>query len=914
MANYFYFGDLEKKYIYIKYFFVYELPYAKEIIKKLYSKGNQEFRKIWKILEENVDQIADDFVEVSEDLAGTKVKRGYVPKNVYATGQELWQNYLYTLRDKGKGYDNETAKAFKKRTQVYTYVKKLWEKIREDGSITASADKIFLEFPWPSDAIETLTEEEEDEEADNIYKAYKGVKNSGILEKRENRLYVFKWEAMKDLEKFICSNEKILEMLSFFDKFMPLSVFGFLIRKRLQKSSKPISIIVRGLSPFSGFRYENIYRTIIAASEKMTIEIGKHKIFNPELRIGGKSFISRNETIYISKKNTRSETGKNIGKFIEADVCFLYNNETSYIEKRTKEMWLPIHIGKPEIVIRYDSPYYRGADQNEWIIYRKKYCIPEAEWEEFIRWCDSFGDFAVLLESKNVYKEIDVETEELPIMPLVKLPSKNSEGKVIKDKELFSIYNSLAAEQDLITYPTKAECGWLAFVLEKFPKFVQVFLEQSVFDKLKEKVNKIIGGDNIFFKDGYSGESWFDGQIYDIESIDQARKYQRILDDIRNRRCCKSESKVTGIHYSIPYVLDMNYTAFTKKAVNEPFVIMVYDLKEKRSCAVPYREFYTTNRGRNEVQEDLFSLCERYYYLCAYCVRLRWKQDNTTEGNLDYTAEFVNNFNTFKQGVKELAEPLRTELENVFTNSFQYMYQYAVKNGQNKSVNEKEREVNGVALFQDAEFLYKSRILKKMTLQKFWTKLKQKDFQDELMAIPEEDIKDFIVGTGRFDSRTGKGGADGKSQIDIFRERFDLTLEKDEVFTQNEAVFCNELKKCIVKFRLKKGFFTEKNLDILYDYFREFHCYGQYKKEDDKEGRERDEVLFSVEYPRFEFRRVHQILLALSSMIDFDTVWPEETKNVLQKRLEGKVKNRQELEKILFGAERDGEAYTGEER
>ena len=56
MANYFYFGDLEKKYIYIKYFFVYELPYAKEIIEKLYSKGNQEFRKIWKILEENADQ------------------------------------------------------------------------------------------------------------------------------------------------------------------------------------------------------------------------------------------------------------------------------------------------------------------------------------------------------------------------------------------------------------------------------------------------------------------------------------------------------------------------------------------------------------------------------------------------------------------------------------------------------------------------------------------------------------------------------------------------------------------------------------------------------------------------------------------------------------------------------------------
>ena len=41
-------------------------------------------------------------------------------------------------------------------------------------------------------------------------------------------------------------------------------------------------------------------------------------------------------------------------------------------------------------------------------------------------------------------------------------------------------------------------------------------------------------------------------------------------------------------------------------------------------------------------------------------------------------------------------------------------------------------------------------------------KTQTKRFQDELMAIPEEDIKDFIVGTGRFDSRTGKGGADAK--------------------------------------------------------------------------------------------------------------------------------------------------------
>ena len=49
-------------------------------------------------------------------------------------------------------------------------------------------------------------------------------------------------------------------------------------------------------------------------------------------------------------------------------------------------------------------------------------------------------------------------------------------------------------------------------------------------------------------------------------------------------------------------------------------------------------------------------------------------------------------------------------------------------------------------------------------------------------------------------------------------------------------------------------------------------------------------------------------------MIDFDTVWPDETRNVLTQRLEGKEKNRKELVKLLSVAERDGKAYTGEER
>lgn len=906
MADYFYLGDLEKKYVYIKYFFVYELPFAKEIIQKLYSKGNQEFRKIWKILEENVDQITDDFVEASKDLAGTKVKRGYVPKNVYERGQELWQNYLYTLRDKGKGYKNQTSRAFEKRIRLYTYTKKLWEKLREYGSITGSGNEILLEFPDLANFNETSTLKERDEEEENIHKAYEEIKNSGILEERGKRLQVFKWEAMEDLVKFICSKTKILEMLSFFDKFMPLSVFGFLIRKRLQKNSEPVPIIVRGLSPFLGFQYENIYRSIIAASEKVEIAIGDRKISKPELWVGGKSFISRNETIYIGEQNSRIDNEKNSGRIIEAEICFLCNNKTPYIEERIKEMWIPRDVGKRGIEIKYDSPYYREANEDEWIIHRKKYCVPEAEWTEFIRWCDSFGDFAILLENEGPYEEINAEIEKLPIMPLIKLPDKNLNGKDIREKELFSKYNSLASEKDLITYPTKAECGWLAFVLEKFPKFVQIFLTQQVFEELKEKVDKIIQGDNIFFKDGCGGESWFDGQIYDIEAPDQAEKYRRILDDIRNKRCCRSNSEKTGIHYSIPYVLDMNYNAFTRKAVNEPFKIMVYDLKEKRSCAVNYGSFYTTNEGKQIIKEDLFPLSERYYYICAYSVRLEWR-DSKAEGKKSVSTQFKKAYETFRKSIRQMDKRIRSQMEKMFLNSFQFIYQYLGEDETGLSKNEAECETNGVPLFQNKEIIYKTLILKKMA--KHTEMLANGDFNQALLRIAEEDIKDFIVGAGKFNIRKDKKE---KAEVDIFCEKYhfkDDVQKTGEILTQNEAVFCNELKKCIAKFRLKPGCFTEKNLDILYDYFREFHCFGQYKEEAGK-----DEVLFSVEYPRFEFRRVHQILLALTSMIDFDTVWPEETKKVLQKRLKGKEKNRKELEKILSGAERDGEAYTGEER
>lgn len=910
--------DLESIYRKVKYYFVYGFPLDDNILIKklkwysedkipqfeknrLQSPTEQEFAKMEKFL--SVINSHDFYVKADKELQGSFGKRHYIEKKTYEIGQEFWQNYLYTLYDRGidRKYGEVIAVERKKlRAMKWLCNKLINSNLGYLGSLVRKLSEI-LDQQCNAEKVDREAAIEEG----SLRAAYKEMKTLSVLEEDSNgRLRVYKKSEVDHLCEFISSRTQIISVISFLDKFVPLSVLGYLLRQRIMKEDRklePLPIIIRGLSPFVGLRYENIYRSVKAASEKVSIKIGDKKIYEPEIGVSGQSFIARNEDIYISESKERQLKAEDEGSIYQIEVYFFWNSDTEYIEKRICECWIPIKtLYKKEIELDYESPYYTNTKKRKWNVQKATYHIPVSEWAEFERWCDSFGDFAVRL-----YKT------ELPALPLIELDKKSLGRKVIKDWKLLSRYNSLAADSQLKTYPTKAEWGWLAFALEKFPNFTKIFLSNDDYEELKTMVEELVDGDNIFFKDGCSGESWFDGQIYDIDAPAQAEKYRRILDDIRNKRCCRSSSEKTGIHYSIPYVLDMNYNAFTRKAVNEPFKIMVYDLEEKRSCAVNYGSFYTTNEGKRIIKEDLFPLSERYYYICAYSVRLEWK-DSKARGKKSVFSQFKKVYEKFQKSITQMDKSIKVQMEKMFLNTFQFIYQYLTEDEAGVSKNEAERKTNGVPLFQNKEIIYKTLILKKMVKHTEW--LADEGFSQDLLRIAEEDIKDYIVGSGRFDVRKDRKE---KADVDRFCEKYNLkddVQKTGQILTKNEAVFCNELKKCIVKFRLKKGFFTEKNLDILYDYFREFHCYGQYKKEDDKEGRERDEVLFSVEYPRFEFRRVHQILLALSSMIDFDTVWPEETKNVLQKRLEGKVKNRQELEKILFGAERDGEAYTGEER
>ena len=504
--------DLESIYRKVKYYFVYGFPLDDNILIKklkwysedkipqfeknrLQSPTEQEFAKMEKFL--SVINSHDFYVKADKELQGSFGKRHYIEKKTYEIGQEFWQNYLYTLYDRGidRKYGEVIAVERKKLRAMKWLCNKL---INSNLGYLGSLVRKLSEIPDQQCNAEKVDREAAIEEG-SLRAAYKEMKTLSVLEEDSNgRLRVYKKSEVDHLCEFISSRTQIISVISFLDKFVPLSVLGYLLRQRIMKEDRklePLPIIIRGLSPFVGLRYENIYRSVKAASEKVSIKIGDKKIYEPEIGVSGQSFIARNEDIYISESKERQLKAEDEGSIYQIEVYFFWNSDTEYIEKRICECWIPIKtLYKKEIELDYESPYYTNTKKRKWNVQKATYHIPVSEWAEFERWCDSFGDFAVRL-----YKT------ELPALPLIELDKKSLGRKVIKDWKLLSRYNSLAADSQLKTYPTKAEWGWLAFVLEKFPNFAKIFLSDDDYVELKRMVKELVDGDNIFFKDGDQG-------------------------------------------------------------------------------------------------------------------------------------------------------------------------------------------------------------------------------------------------------------------------------------------------------------------------------------------------------------------------------------------------------------------------
>ncbi|HJA66905.1 MAG TPA: hypothetical protein H9955_11450 [Candidatus Mediterraneibacter cottocaccae] len=894
----------------LKYFFVYDMAVQEVILKKMLEKsaGYLEYTKMSDCLKIVLNHENFHLKQADASLIGADSKkeagRHYIEKTTYQPGEESWQNYLYTL--KGKGYEyvsdisdvsgNNSVKAYQERKQLKE-TKKLWQTLfgNAPGGYTGIGS-----------ARKELTE--------SGYADAKG-KSKVKFNARQKQIYSLFCSGASSVrnpfqETGNCRN--VLTMLGFFDKFLPLSALGYILQRRLKtfREAEPdtLPVIIRGIPPLRGLQFENIYRIIKAQDAGIRIQKTdagsntKYEITKPGIDSGGRGFMGKNEEVFLKGQfyPVEGQEVKNISSFqevkeYEIPVYFLLNKVTGYLENRWAEIWIPL---RKTLLLKkgfhYSSPYYRETGAETWNVIQCVYKIREDELEEFSRWCDSFGDFAAVPSLPPLRKDHShCDFFKVPAAPLFTYNEEDLETSGLKTPYLFSYYNSMASDPELKTCPTQEELCWFEWAVRKFPNFCRIFLDlsdQKQYEEWTNSLAEIVGEKNLFL-DRSSGKSCFDGIFPDLESPVQAEKYREIIKKIRYRACCITETREASpsgkkVHLCIPYILDMNYSQFMAEDHPEPFTIMVYDLKEKRSCAVKYADFNVKNSVRYS-RDSIFSLSDRYYYLCAYIIR----RQNRRPGTADHTQSFIRRYEDLRKTVKAsrvLSSDIKQDIEDLLLGSFQYIYEYIAESASGCSPNENERLLNGVSLFQEAEIWYKSEILKLM--REHLTKdFSFPDFQRELMDIPEEDITDFLTGSGRFcaypelvQTPPAKLLADKLSAVSGSAEQ-----------PVNEAVYSNELKKCLVRFRLLPGTFHEKNIDLLYNYFREFNCFGQYLKEE-------NDVLFSVEFPRFEFRRIHQIMLALSSIIDFDTISPRETAEVLRARIEGKERNRELLSACNF--------------
>ena len=430
--------DLESIYRKVKYYFIYGFPLDDNILirklgwystdkipkfekNRLQSPTEQEFAKMEKFI--SVINSHDFYVKADKELQGSFGKRHYIEKRTYEIGQELWQNYLYTLYDRGT--DRKYGKVIAAERKKLRSMKWLWSKLINSNS------GYLRSWVWELSGIpeQLCSAEKADREEDSLQSAYEELKTLSVLEEDSNGwLRVYKRSEIDHLCEFISSRAQIISAISFLDKFVPLSVLGYLLRQRIIKEDRklePLPIIIRGLSPFIGLRYENIYRSVKAASEKVPIKIGDKKIYEPEIWVSGQSFIARNEDIYISESRERQLKAENEGSIYQIEVYFFWNSDTEYIEKRICECWIPIKTFYEKEKLDYESPYY--TNPRKWNVKKATYHIPEGEWSEFERWCDSFGDFAVVLNNKM---KIETEVTELSALSLIKLDEESSSQQI----------------------------------------------------------------------------------------------------------------------------------------------------------------------------------------------------------------------------------------------------------------------------------------------------------------------------------------------------------------------------------------------------------------------------------------------------------------------------------------------------
>lgn len=665
--------------------------------------------------------------------------------------------------------------------------------------------------------------------------------------------------------------DSFLEMLAFFSEWTPLGILGFHFLRRLDVPLTCQSIFVRKVHVNDAIEQEIIFRCLYAIETGRKIQYEK-KIYTPiRLFYRDNSFEERAIHLYLYVQDadgsyrelslSQGEQVRIVDKKEERcpiQVEFYQDTEnTSYLNiRREKSIWAEYecgsHMGKGKKEIF--SPYYPNV--KKWSVRNVTYKIPEKYEQAFREFIHSFGEFAKILEKKTVLADESG----------FKVWEKGCENS------LCNAYNSSfllewAKREQVVLPPTLTEIAWIRFVLETYPNFVWVFIEDDTRKKVLTKI-KVEYGERL-------------PQLFDLRCFDWKTRWvdmdesavilsNKLLKVMREKKIviCEYDSK-EGRRQDvalIPYAFEYDELKYSVNMETGMWKVMAYDLEQKRNVILRLSDFALALNGSDENNhlEDRtrpFSIWEKMYHICACRVRMDaleavsvWEDALCQVLKEEISEKAGENFSS-KSLKKAFEQYSKGEIIGIWKNILEYYLDDNGNVGENsKSIVEYYKKV-AVYFLQVCEELQNDA-----SKRNIWTK------------IPDNYIWRLIDGEF-LEGKDAKG---------------------NKISVANEIVYFNEsLKSKTLSFEFKKELnqgtdgmydagtqsWAKKIFPMIYRLFHSYVCKGVISKE--------NRLRFTVEYESFAFRDIHMRMMLLANSgegLDLGRIEPEEDKNILMER------------------------------
>lgn len=883
------FIDYNRRYLELRDIFEFLFPISRD--GKNLSKGARSHnvflsnRIIDGEIEECLDYFSDlDFLNFDlvrkKHILSEKKERSFIEHNSYKIKNELWYNLIFTLYRKRDGETFRRFRVYADNVNGKTFSQTLQEVFEKADIVNyfSMMDKLMpfstLGF-WLYLRYQPYTEEKGFLPAPVVFHG-KNPRLGGL----QDILYQISFAIQRQLKVYI-------------NKIGPFKLKKIIYEdiSLIQEKNNPYIVAE---TRYNGNRQQEIKIYIQGDMDLKICEItdNKYESLDKAEKSGAVKVLYCKDAIryhFYLISNKEDITNDYLLNKVEQEGRWFDADAYGTIKKLTKAKKLD-----------YDFKYYNYGGKKNWDVFLFDFCVKKKEQASFERWADSFGNFAVLEEIGNkpapeelyLYFPINTNTKARYIenercMECGDFQAHNfincEKCDIWKDIEYEHKFPTLLMEENSYRnlnneQISMLELQWFLYAVKRCPNFTKVFLCASKMDgrgnldlsqagKCIEKGISCIQrymkkeGDYSYCERAENNPfpAFKNEAVPDLNSS-HCEKFHAVMEGIKRKYYyqCDKQSDNTGIgkHNEIlPYAVSfdtVNYNPDTEKGIS----IMAYDLVQKRVIAVPFKNFtYGKSEGESDgIIEYRYRKYDKLYYFCSYFYKL-YQAD---EKNACMMAELITH-KPFPKGIydetrdvnfkDELKRIKRPDICLLFENSINPWLDYAENSRADTNQPfhmEHDLKNNGISLFTEKEISYKRMVGK--TILYFLS------YEKQLYVLMNDSIcKELISG-------------DTSEAMQLFIQSMikqDINLGSfwdKEVEILNEIQYINSVLKIHeLVFCLKKENPDPDDIVLIYDYFRNYNCAGR-----ENQGR----YYFKVQFEGFEYRKIHEILLSLNSMIE----------------------------------------------